>query len=787
MKAVFDIMQGQKWNDGVRQMRQLKPLRVEQWGEMLELVYVADGRAQNGTSSINGGLGAEGQERLQLIEGLQLKAIRHKVKTCKRVSKGVLDAWRLVNLAEAEEYDLGLLAKGLVQSGADRVAKSVAKRADIGELPEWDDERTKREIMADPVGACWKYFPKWFFRPPSKMTTSIIEVIWQVILYGGNQSIGVIRGGGKSTITKALITLAGCIGVIKYAVLFGANDKKATKIKKDIVKQLETNDLLLRDFPAACIPIRALEGKSQRAAGQTYMGERTYVGYGTEITQLAQIPGAASSGFMIQCAGIDSGFLGQVDDGVRPDFVLGDDIQNLKNAKSDSYVADLEDTVRQGFEGLGGKESPLRIVLLATCTREGDFSDRVLNPDLYPEYSGLRFGLVEDWGTAEVLWEEYVSLYRKDLRNGDKQFLNATQFYINNRGAMDDGVVVTDPEFYVHGVEQSAIQGAWNARARMGDKGYFAQMENKPISTEASLYSLQASDVCKVLNGFKRTQMPGWCRGVFAFADVGADKLRWCVLSVGSNSRGAIIDYGVWPKRGRVAPKKSTGKALEQCIWRAMDGLRRYWSNTVYTWVGEPQRIVCAGYDRGWEAATVQSYCKAMSPESLFPIIPLRGQGYSQWRDATSKAIKYGWNTQLVHTVEGAAPGDFINVKTDFWKEYVQRSFLVSHYMESGATSLWGRDPQEHGEFADQVCAEVLSDKGRGKNGTEFWQWSLKPGNNNHFLDTLVGCYALAGFYGYLKPESALDDEEQPLEMRAKVRKRTRSKRRKCKVALAEY
>lgn len=754
-------------------MRQLKPLSVEQWQVMLALVEVA---------------GDESEERGVLLEELQLAAIRYKASTTKKLPKSVLEAWRLVKLDEAEEYELDLLKVCAAQTGADRVAKSVAKRSDIGELPDWDDEATRAAIMADPVAACWKYFPNWFFRPPSKMTRAIINAIWQVILYGGNQSIGVIRGGGKSTITKALVTLAGLIGALKYVVIFGANDKTATKIKKDVVKQIETNDVLLRDFPAACVPVRALAGRSQRCDGQTYRGERTYIQYGTEVTKLATIPGAASSGFILHCAGVDSGFLGKVDDGVRPDFVLGDDIQNLKMAKSDSYVADLEDTVRQGFEGLGGKENPLRIVILATCTREGDFSDRILNHDLFPEYSGLRFGLVENWGTGEALWEEYVKVYRDDLRGGDKEFKNATQFYINNRGAMDDCVVVTDPEFYLKSVEQSAIQGAWNARARMGDKGYFAQMENKPIGAGASLYSLLPADVASILNGMKRTQLPGWANGLFCFTDVGADKLRWVVLSVGNNSRGAVVDYGEWPRRGRVAPKKSTGKALEQKIWQALAGLTEYWSNTVYTRGGEAQRIICAGIDRGWEASTVQNFCKAMTNECKFPIIAMRGQGTGQWKDITKTAVKYGWNTQLVHTVEGAAPGDYINVKTDFWKEYVQRAFLVSSFLESGSCSLWGRDPREHGDFADHICAEVLVDKGRGANGTEFWKWVLKPGNNNHFLDATVGCYALAGFYGFLKPEETMAASEQPHEERAKVRRRTKTiARRRCKVKMETY
>jgi hypothetical protein len=774
MKSDLTIEKSIVWNRLYKVLKRGKPIAADDWNLLRN---AADGCP----------------DRINLIEKLQSENFEALVNKGKKITKNMYECWKLVDLAAAENYYHGQKKERAVKDVAERVAKSVALRAELGEMPDWDDEQTKAFVMSDPAGACWHYFPKWFYRPRSKLTESVIRAVWEVILHGGNQAVGVIRGGGKSTITKALLTLAGLVGVLKYVVVFGANDKRAQSIKKDIVRQLETNDLLLRDFPAACIPIRALSGKSQRCTGQSYGGERTYIRYESEVTQLAVIPGAASSGFMIRCCGVDSGFLGLVENGVRPDFVLGDDIQNLKLAKSDSYVAELEDTVRQGFEGLGGKENPLRIVLLLTCTRENDFPDRLLNRDLYPEYSGVRFGLVEEWGTGEALWEEYVKIYRADLREGDKRFRNATQFYINNRGAMDDGVVVTDPEFYVHETEVSAIQGAWNARARMGDKGYFAQMENRPISMEASLYTITPSDISMKLNGLKRTQVPGWGHALFAFSDVGADKLRWAVWAVGAGDRSAVVDYGDWPKRGRVAPKNCSGKALEKCVWSALEGLRQHIEQTVYTRGGEGMRITAAGFDRGWEAATVQAYCAAMTKVSRFPLLPMRGQGGTQWREGGgSKVIKRGWNTHLVRTVEGAAPGEFINVKSDFWKEFMQRSFLTENFMAPGACSLWGNDHREHGEFADHCCAEVLLDKGRGRHGSEFWSWAMKPGGNNHFGDVLAGCMALAGYYGYLKPECGLDLQDQPAEVRDKVRaasgRRQRVKKvRKAKLAMEVF
>ncbi len=167
-------------------------------------------------------------------------------------------------------------------TNADMVAKHVAMRSILPQIPETDEQSTIARIVADPVWACWHYFPDWFTRPPCELTTQVINKIWHVCLHGGSQSIGVIRGGGKSTITKALMTLAGLCGLVRYCVVFGANAKAARSILHDIIMQLETNEKLMEDFPAACIPIRALRGRAQRCASQSYMGERTYIEYTTE-------------------------------------------------------------------------------------------------------------------------------------------------------------------------------------------------------------------------------------------------------------------------------------------------------------------------------------------------------------------------------------------------------------------------------------------------------------------------------------------------------------------------
>jgi hypothetical protein len=738
--------------------------------------------------------GAENHARLEKIKSRSKEIIRAKLANGGRPPLAIIDWMRAEDPAAVAAWEGEKRRTSAAKSVADRVAAHVERRSEIGELPEWDDKATIAHIIADPVWACWHYFPAWFTREPSDLTRDVINSIWNVMLHGGYQAIGLHRGGGKSTITKALLLLAGVCGIIHYAVCFGSSGPAAKQIRRDIIRQLETNDRLLADFPAACIPIRLLNGRSQRAGGQTYHGERTYIRYEGDVFQLARIPGAASSGFMLKCVGIESGFLGLVDNGVRPDFVLADDIQSLESAASDDSVRSLEKSVRQGLQGLGGKDNPLRIIILATCTRENDFSDRVLNPEIYPEYSGLRPGLVLSWGKHHEMWEEYIEIWRQDQRDGDKRFQTATAFYLNNRAAMDDGVVVTDPQFYVYGVEQSAIQSAWHLRITMTDAGYFAQIENKPLSPRITLYDLNPKVLARSINKLPYRQIPVWANGITAFSDIGDEKFNWVIKAYGTRNRSAVLDYGIYPQHGIVVEKNMTDQEKRNRIWAALAALADYWSQCVFTRGDAPMRIFAAGLDRGYEAETIQQFCSSKSMSYPFPIIPCRGNGWKQWRPYSKNTIRSGWNTHMVRTVEGYAPGEFINVRTDFWKEVVQRSFLCESPDAPGACSVWGSDARIHAEYFDHLCSEVLAFKGKGAAGVDMWDFRLKPGAQNHKFDATVGCDALAAFYGIIRPDNDADADSSGMAPTSETQNRRSAElqaetyqRRESKVAMEEY
>lgn len=701
---------------------------------------------------------------LEKLHTHQANNVREKMKGgARRLPPDVVEWLRSKDESFVQLWEADKLLKSKAICGADRVAALMARRSDIGDIPEVDQDAIIAKIKADPAAALWEYFPNWFTRPPCWLTRTIIKAVWNIIFHGGKQSVGVIRGGGKSAITKGLSILALLCGIRRYMVILAASSPNAERIMKDILFQLETNPILLRDFPAACIPIRALQGRSQRAGSQSYKGEVTRIEYGTKKIRLAKIPDCSCSMARLCCFGIDAGFLGLVEDGQRPDLVLLDDIQSLEAAKSDKSVRDLIHAVEQGVSGLGGVDAPLAVVNLVTCTRENDYCDQTLDHDLHPEMSGLRLRLIECWGTGgdeqQAAWEEYCRLWKIDQKSGNKTHTNATAYYAARRELMDEGFESNDPEFYLHGIELSSLQFAWNKRLEMKDQAYFAQMDNHPLRNVTSQYTIKATDVAKNINRLPRGVAPEWSTDFFFACDVGIDKLRWGVGAFGRGMRAAIIDYGVWPENGRVCKQNQTKQIEKMAVKKAMRELKEHIEGRIYRRNGGDYawRLTAGAIDRGFDADAIQSFCTEYTRTCKFPLVAMIGRS-DKWNESPKNMVRGGWNAVMVQTQDGAAPGEFIFSRVDYLKELVQRSFLCDTPYAPGACSLWGTDTNLHLEFGDSISAEVLADKGRGERGTEWWKWNLRPGAQNHFLDVTVMLYALACFFGVMKPDDSFDN-----------------------------
>lgn len=629
------------------------------------------------------------------------------------------------------------------------MARNVARRADIGEIPPVVDMERRMSCNDNLLKFGYTYFSGLLPRSPSPMLIEYIRRMQVTFMEGGRMGIAIPRGYGKSMWAKIGLIWAAVYGWSDFSVIFGATQPHADAIIAEIRFFLETYEILMEDFPEVCYPIKCIDGKIQRLAGQTYLGERTRMVLSVDEIVMPTIPGSKASGAIIIGRGITSGFLGLVRGGKRPKIALLDDVQTRESAESMVQTLTREKIVQGGVLGLGGHDRPISVLMTCTVIKIGDLSDRYMDPDLHPEFFGIRKGMVKAWPDKRIAdhhWEEYAALWKMDQRNGDESRTLANEYYRNNRIEMDAGSLVEDDELFDKRYEQSAIQHAYNCKLTLGESAFQAEMQNSPIRDTNISYEIDSKIVLSRLNGYKRFATSPNHTMVFAFADVGYDKIRWCVTAFSKMQSGMIIDYGQYPERGILVPKNSTDFDQKRLVIKGLMAVHEILDKIV---IVTPQGKVCPikawGVDRGFQPESVHYF--ANNTRSRFSILPQKGYSSTQYKPYGKDMVGEPGNN--CHVTESKY-GQMLSVHVSFFKELVQRGFLVEP-QSPGSCSLWGSSISTHMEMAEHICSEILTDKATGNNGVTFYKWDMRPGTKNHLFDALVGTYGLASWFRVFK------------------------------------
>ena len=647
----------------------------------------------------------------------------------------------------------------------DRLAlrKKVIQSAsrDIGPLPAVLDPARKERCRLSLRSFCKIYHPHQFDRPWSPDHFKVIDKIETAVLKGGLFAMAMPRGSGKSTIAEVACEWAALYGHRRFPLLIGADISAAINMLDSLKTELETNDLLLYDFPEVVFPIRCLERIAHRAGGQTLQGVSTRIGWRSDEIVLPTVPKSPAAGVILRVAGITGGIRGMKykrSDGesVRPDLVIIDDPQTDESAKSVSQSQARLSVLCGAVLGLAGPGQKIAGVMPCTVIRPGDMADRILDPQKHPEWNGERTKMVYAWPAATNLWEEYARI-RADCLRKDGTFSAATEFYRTRRAEMDAGSRVAW-ESRFNEDELSGIQHAWNIRLT-DEASFFAEYQNEPMpDQEASDENLTADLIVSRLSGAARQMVPPWATRITGFCDVQGSTLWWVVCAWDDDCNGEVIDYGTWPDQQRayftLRDAKHTiasvikGAGLEGQIFGALDALTKILLAQRYKRQdGNEMGIELLLIDANWGESTdtVYGFCRQSSHSGL--IMPSHGRyvGAStrpmdDWPKNKGERVGHNWRIQPAKRGLRSAHYD-----TNFWKSWLAKRWLTSPG-DPGTLNLYGKDRERHRMIADHLTAEHrVRTTGRGRTVDE---WKLLPGRDNHWLDGIVGAAVAASIRG---------------------------------------
>ncbi len=634
----------------------------------------------------------------------------------------------------------------------------------IGELPPVVEPGRKSMACQSFQGFCEAYFPHTFNLTWCDDHLKVIAKIELAVLHGGLFAMAMPRGSGKTTLCEIACLWAILIGARNYVCLIGSDEDHTASMLESIKSELENNDLVLEDFPEVVYPIHCLEGIHQRTSGQLYNGEQTHIGWTAKRIVLPTIPGSKASGAIIGVAGITGrirGFKYKRPDGmsVRPSLVLIDDPQTDESARSQSQCAVREALLAGAILGLAGPGNKIAGLMTLTVVRPDDLADRILNREKHPQWQGERTKMVYAFPTNEAMWSKYAELRANGLRN-ERGIVDATEFYRQNQSAMDAGAFIAWSARFNHD-ELSAVQHAMNLRYQ-DEAAFWAEYQNEPLpETKADDDLLTVHQIASKTNGLKRGDVSIGCTRITMFIDVQAKVLFWLVAAWEDDFTGYVIDYGAWPDQKQpyftlrdarrtlamVAPRAG----IEGAIRTGLDGLTseylgRMWRRDD----GAEMRIDRCVIDANWGQSSdvVYEFCRQSPFASV--VMPSHGRyvgasgvPFAEYKKKPGERVGLIWRVPIT---KGKRALRHILFDTNYWKSFVHARLAVP-IGDPGCLSLFGHKPEEHRLLAEHLTAEYrVKTEGRGRTVDE---WKVRvEGNDNHWLDCLVGAAVAASMHG---------------------------------------
>lgn len=633
---------------------------------------------------------------------------------------------------------------------------------DIGDIPPVANPERRAACERDFRAFCESYFAPSFSLAWSKDHLTVIARIEQAVLHGGLFALAMPRGSGKTTLCECACIWAVLCGHRTFVALIGAESKHASEMLEAIKTELETNDLLIADFPEVCYPIARLEGIANRCKGQLYQGEQTRITWTQDQIILPTIQGSKASGSILKVAGITGRIRGlkhKRADGVpiRPDLVIIDDPQTDESARSRTQCQAREAILAGAILGLAGPDRRIAGVMPCTVVCPGDMADAILDRAKHPEWMGERMRLVYSWPEREDLWQRYGEMRADGLRAGDDGKA-AHEFYLANRDDMDRGAEVSWPQRHKPN-EASAIQSAWNIRL-MNEAAFMAEYQNDPLPlVRDDVSELTADEIASKVNGIDRGTVPMQAVRLTGMIDVQGSALFWLVAAWEDDFTGSVVDYGCYPDQGRAYftlrdVQRTLGDVhpggLESAIYAGLTTLVEHLAGRPWSQDGGSQlSIERLLIDANWGDSTDVVYQFCRQSKHTAALTPSHGRGIGagnapmrDWQKKPGERTGPNWR---ISQAQGRAVRH-CTFDSNFWKSFTHTRLSIG-LGGRGCLSLPGTSAAKHRLLADHLTAEYrVRTEGRGRQVDE---WKLRPDRpDNHWLDCLSGATVAASIQG---------------------------------------
>ena len=648
---------------------------------------------------------------------------------------------------------------------------------DIGPIPPVAEPERKERCRRD-LGLFLKtYFPAVFALPWSPIHLELIARLQDAAMHGGQRAVALPRGFGKTEICKHTAVWATVYGYRRFVLVIAAEGNSSGDLLEAIRMVFEANETFQADFPEICHAVTALEGITNRTHGQLCCGNRTYIEWGQRKIVYPSVPGAIAPGSVISCTTLTGrlrGLSAKLPSGetIRPDFVIIDDPQSRESAKSLQQVSDRLKLINSDILGMAGPQTKMTAVMPCTVIYPGDVADQMLDREKYPEWQGIRTGLLQGFPTHLELWQRYWEIRSRGLRE-ETGAEESNRFYVANRAQMDAGCKASWPEYF-RADEVSAVQYAMDIY--LADKQrFYSEYQNEPQASDpGDGLRITEEEVWQHLSGRPRLEIPAEVTRLTMAVDVQQTVLFYMILGTSQDFTGWVVDYGVFPDQPRQVFKASEASPTygdiypgggEAALFGALQDFVLPMVRSAYPREdGVELRISRCLIDSGWATQQIYDFVRNAREVCLLPSkglgITATSQPISERKRRVGEVVSgYEWR---IGATKGSVTQRVLFYDANWWKTFV-RNRLRTSLGEPGTLRFCGREIDDRARLLANHLSGEYAIMDIALRRSEVWK--LAPGRENHWLDTLVGCMVAASEQGaalLINPADASGKEALP-------------------------
>lgn len=322
--------------------------------------------------------------------------------------------------------------------------------------------QTRKRVGASSLSMFMQiYMPTLCGLPFSSMHLELIELLEEAAARRrARLAFAAPRGHAKSTV----VTLAYVLWCIlyrteKFVLLFSATQDQAVQLLKHVKDELQTNLLLLADFPEVCRP------RGAPAKPRPWRDNRIQL----------------DNGAMIAAYGACQNPRGTRHGADRPGLIIADDLEEQQQALFEEQRRKLE----KWFYGtvLKTGHPQTNVVMVGTIVHHDSLLAKLTMPT--PGWTARIYSAVKRFSDEPQVWEKWVAIFRNDEEfEGDCGPDAARAYYEANRPALLAGTEVLWPELedYYH---------LMVLREQEGNASFMAEKQNRPLDPTECIFQEQ--------------------------------------------------------------------------------------------------------------------------------------------------------------------------------------------------------------------------------------------------------------------------------------------------------